>query len=264
MGGTGSPSGSARILARSDGATIAYNKLDGNGRGRAPGVVFVHGLVSDMTGGKAMALERHCRESGRAFVRFDCFGHGLSSGAFTDGTVGRWADDTVAVLDELTEGPQVIVGSSMGGWVMLLAALRRPEKVAGLVGIACAADFTEDIIWDRLDWTTRERLMTSGLIELPNDGGDPYRISRALIEDGRENLLLRGPLDIRCPVRLIHGMEDGDVPWQTSLLLQERLLSGDVELTLIKNGGHRLSDPADLERMIRIVDDLAGSLSSGG
>lgn len=255
-----SDAAAARILARRDGSTIAYHKLEGDG----PGVVFIHGLVSDMTGGKALALEEYCRARKRAFVRFDCFGHGLSSGRFIDGTVGRWADDTVAVLDELTKGPQVIVGSSMGGWVMLLAALLRPKRVAGLVGIACAADFTEDIIWEQIDWETRERLMTLGLVELPNDsGGDPYQISRVLIEDGRKNLLLREPLDIRCPVRLIHGMEDGDVPWQTSLLLQERLLSDDVEVTLVKNGGHHLSEPADLERLIRVVDSLLGTLGNG-
>ncbi|MFN3075585.1 MAG: alpha/beta fold hydrolase [Alphaproteobacteria bacterium] len=246
-----------RILPRGDGAAIAYHKIAGS----TPGVVFVHGLVSDMTGGKALALEAYCRERGLSFVRFDCFGHGRSSGDFLDGTVGRWAEDTVAVLDELTEGPQVVVGSSMGGWVMLLAALARPERIAGLVGVAAAADFTEDLMWAKFTPDQRRELQEAGRIELPNDtpGEPPYRVSLGLIEEGRKRLLLRGPMEIRCPVRLIHGLEDADVPWRTSLRIQEKIVSDDVEVTLVKGGGHRLSGPADLARMLRVVEGVLGS-----
>lgn len=245
-----------RILPRTDGATIAYHGIEGI----SPGVVFVHGLTSDMSGGKALALEAYCRSRGRAFIRFDCFGHGASSGEFIDGTVGRWADDAVTVLDELTQGPQVLVGSSMGGWVTLLAALRRPKRVAGLVGIATAADFTEDVIWHALTWEQRERLRADGRIEVEDSGGTLHQVSAALIEDGRNHLVLRAPLDIRCPVRLIHGMEDPDVPWQTSLLVQERVQSDDVEVALVKSGGHRLSEPPDIDRLVRTVDGLLAGL----
>lgn len=247
-----------RILACRDGATIAYRKVAGKG----PGIVFIHGLVSDMTGGKAVALEDYCRATGRSFVRFDCFGHGLSSGNFLDGTVGRWAEDTVAVLDDLTEGPQIVVGSSMGGWVMLLAALARPERVAGLVGIAAAADFTEDIIWQRLTFAQRDELMTRGLVRVPSAyDEEPYRIPKVLIEDGRRHLLLRAPIPLACPVRLIHGLEDPDVPWRTSMMIAERLASTDVEVLLIKGGGHRLSESSDLARLVRVVDGLVRELA---
>lgn len=244
----------AKILSRHDGAKIAYHKIDGI----TPGIIFIHGLVSDMTGGKALALESWCREQSRAFVRFDCFGHGMSSGDFLKGTVGRWAEDTVAVIDALTTGPQVIVGSSMGGWVMLLAALARPERIVGLVGVATAADFTEDLMWAELTPEQRAELLAVGQIELPNDHLDeaPYRISRVLIEEGRRHLLLRGPIDIRCPVRLIHGLQDTDVPWQTSMTVQEKLVSADVEVLLVKGGGHRLSDSVDIARMIAVVERL--------
>ncbi|MEO5375595.1 MAG: alpha/beta hydrolase [Alphaproteobacteria bacterium] len=245
-----------RIIPRPDGATIAYHKIEGSN----PGVVFIHGLTSDMTGGKALALEHYCRARGRSFVRFDCFGHGSSSGAFIEGSVGRWVEDTVAVLDELTEGPQVIVGSSMGGWVMLLAALTRPSRVAGLVGIATAADFTEDIIWQALSWEQRDALRAAGWIRVEGKDGETYDISQILIEDGRENLVLRGPIDVRCPVRLIHGLEDPDVPWQTSMLIQERLASTDVEVTLVKGGGHRLSESHDIDRLIRTVDTMMANV----
>ncbi|MGH6720226.1 MAG: alpha/beta fold hydrolase, partial [Alphaproteobacteria bacterium] len=206
---------------------------------------------------KALALDAQCRESGRAFVRFDYLGHGASSGAFADGTIGRWTDDTLAVLDRLTEGPQVLVGSSMGGWIMLLAALARPERVAGLVGVAAAPDFTEDLMWRTYDEATQRRILEDGAVTMPGTyDGEPYPVTRALIEDGRRHLLLDKPIPIRCPVRLVHGMADPDVPWRTALRLAERLGSPDVIVTLVKDGDHRLAREQDIALMIAQVEAI--------
>ena len=242
------------ILARDDGETLAYRRS----AGRSPGVVFLGGFKSDMTGAKAGALEAHCRAAGRAFVRFDYLGHGASSGAFTDGTIGRWADDAVAVLDLLTDGPQVLVGSSMGGWLMVLAALARPARVRALVGVAAAPDFTQRLMWDRFTEAQRRALETNGSLRLPSDyGDDPYPITRRLIEEGRRHLVLDAPIGFAGPVRLLHGMADADVPWRASVDLADRLTGGDVLVALVKGGDHRLSTPEDLARLARAVDEVA-------
>ena len=241
------------ILARPDGATIAYRRL----AGAAPGVVFLGGFHSDMTGIKAVFLERFCGERGLAFVRFDHFGHGRSSGDVTDGTIGRWAEDAGAVIDGLSEGPQILVGSSMGGWIMLLAALARPQRVHALVGIAAAPDFTEDLLWPRLTAAQRQAIIQEGRIALASIY-DPagYVYTRELIEDGRRHLLLRRPIAIECPTRLLHGLRDDAVPWRTSLTLAERLASRDVAVTLVKDGDHRLSTEPDLRRLARTIEVL--------
>jgi pimeloyl-ACP methyl ester carboxylesterase len=241
------------ILARPDGATIAYRRLLGAG----PGIMFLGGFHSDMTGAKALSLEDFCQARRRAFVRFDHFGHGRSSGDVADGTIGRWAEDAVAVLDVLTDGPQILVGSSMGGWLMLLAALARPHRVHALIGIAAAPDFTEDLLWPRLDAALRRTIMEQGRITLPSVY-DPagYIYTRALLEDGRRHLVLRGPIALDCPVRLLHGMAGDSVPWQTSVRLAERLQSRDVAVTLIKNGDHRLSTERDLAGLGQTIDAL--------
>ncbi|WP_096703294.1 alpha/beta hydrolase [Magnetospirillum sp. 15-1] len=238
-------------LTRPDGATIAYRKLEG----KAPGVVFLHGYHSDMEGGKALALEDMCRAEGRAFLRFDYFGHGKSSGDALYGTVGRWAADAVAVIDRLTEGPQVLVGSSLGGWIALLAALERRDRVAGLVGVAAAPDFTEDLMWQDFTFEQRRTLMETGALELPNcyEPENPWRVHRSLIEDGRNHLLLRDLIQIHCPVRLIHGQKDADVPWRTALQLADCLASEQVEMVLVKDGDHRLSRDGDLVRLTNVV-----------
>ncbi len=242
-----------RRLERPGGHTIAYHATPG----KSPGVVFLGGFASDMTGTKATALEEHCRGEGRAYVRFDYLGHGASSGKFAQGTIGRWADDAVAVIDAATQGPQVLVGSSMGGWIMLLAALARPERVCGLVGVAAAPDFTEDLVWNTFDAAQRQALMRDGVVDLPSDySGEPYPITRALIEDGREHLLLHGPIPVACPVRLIQGMNDADVPWETAFRIAEKLISDDVEVTLVKSGDHRLSEPDDLARLCRTLTQV--------
>ncbi|MBT5049804.1 MAG: alpha/beta hydrolase [Rhodospirillaceae bacterium] len=240
-----------KILTRADGTTIAYHKSDGKG----PGVIFLGGFKSDMTGTKAVALEAHCRAAGRAFLRFDYQGHGESSGRFENGTISQWAEDAIAVLDEVTEGPQVLVGSSMGGWIMLLAALARPDRVAALVGIAAAPDFTESLMWQHFSPETRETLLRDGVFSEPSDYDDePYIITLKLIEDGRDNLLLERPIAIHCPVRLIQGMADSSVPWEHGLALAEKLLSEHVTLTLVKDGDHRLSRDEDIARLLRILD----------
>jgi pimeloyl-ACP methyl ester carboxylesterase len=245
---------SAGNLTREDGVTIAYRRTPG----RAPGVVFLGGFRSDMSGTKAIALEAHCRAAGRAYVRLDYRGHGESGGRFEDGTIGLWAGDAVAVLDAATEGPQILVGSSMGGWIMLLAALARPDRVAGLVGIAAAPDFTEDLIWARYPQAQRDTIMREGVYMQPSEY-DPngYPITRGLIEDGRKHLLLLAPIGLDRPVRLLHGMQDPDVPWQTALRIAERLKSDDVTVTLIKDGDHRLSREQDIARICAAVDGLA-------
>ena len=245
-------------IDRPGGHRLAYHATAGRATSAdTPGVIFLGGFMSDMTGTKAMALEDHCRDRGLAFLRFDYLGHGQSSGAFTDGTIGRWADDAVAVIDELSTGPQVLVGSSMGGWIMLLAALARPERVVGLLGLAAAPDFTEELIRQGLDDGQRAALLEDGVITMPSDYDDtPYPITRTLIEEGRDHLLLGGPIALSCPVRLLQGMADRDVPWRTALTLAEKLAGDDVEVTLIKGGDHRLSEPQDLMRLGRTLDAL--------
>ena len=213
--------------------------------------------MSDMAGTKALALEDYARERGQAFLRLDYQGHGESSGRFEDGTIGLWASDATAAIAELTEGPQILVGSSMGGWIMLLAALAQPERIAGLVGIAAAPDFTEDLIWAQADEAQRKAVMEEGVYREPSPyGEEPYTITRALIEDGREHLLLRKAIPLTCPVRLIHGLEDPDVPWDLSLKLAAALDSDDVETLLVKGGDHRLSEPRDIARLKRVVGGL--------
>jgi pimeloyl-ACP methyl ester carboxylesterase len=209
-----------------------------------------------MTGGKALALEALCRESGHAFLRFDYRGHGASSGVFEDATLGAWKEDAVCVLDELSDGPQILVGSSMGGWVMLLAALARPRRIAGLVGIAPAPDFTLSLWENELSDAQKAEIEAKGVTLMANDYGDPYPITRKMIEESHRHLLLDDEIPLDCPVRLLHGMEDDAVPWQTSLTLQEKLRGADVEVTLIKDGDHRLSEDGDLARLTRTVDDL--------
>jgi len=241
------------ILTRKDGATIAYHRLVGE----PPGIVFLGGFRSDMTGTKALFLEDYCRRRGRAYVRFDYFGHGASSGDIALGTIGRWREDAIAIIDSLTTGPQILVGSSMSGWIILLAALARPERIAALIGIAGAPDFTEELLWPRLTPAQRAEIMEQGSVILPS-AFDPagYLYTRALIEDGKRHLLLRAPIALEMPVRLLHGLADESVPWQLSLRLAERLAGRDVAVTLVKDGDHRLSTEPDLTRLAQTLDAL--------
>jgi pimeloyl-ACP methyl ester carboxylesterase len=226
---------------------IAYRQIAPKPQAGLPQVVFMGGFMSDMTGRKAAALAEFCARRGQGFLRFDHFAHGRSSGTMEQATVGGWAGDAIAVLDRLTDRPLVLVGSSMGAWVMLLAALARPERVQALIGLAAAPDFTEELVWNAYSPAEQERLMRDGkIVEQSPYGERPYIFTRELIEDGRRHLLLNGPIAIAAPVRLIHGMADGDVPYRTSLRLAEKLTGGDVAVTLVKNADHRLSRDEDL------------------
>lgn len=248
-------SSGAGILARDGGASIAYRRLDGHN----PGVVFLHGYRSDMDGGKALALEDWCRAQGRAFLRFDLFGHGQSSGQVEDGTIGRWADDAEAAISQLTSGPQILVGSSLGGWIALLAALRLRPRIAGLVGVAAAPDFTEDLMWNAFSPEKKRQLIEQGHVVEENcyEPDQPWIIPRRLIEDGRNHLLLRDAINLYCPVRLIQGQKDADVPWETALKIADCLAADDVEVVLVKDGDHRLSRDHDLDRLVGVVARLA-------
>ncbi len=230
------------MLNRGDGVGLAWARL----AGRGPTIVFFPGFNSDMAGSKASLLAAFCAARGRAYVRFDYSGHGRSGGAFADGTIGRWRKDALAVIDRLTTGRVLLVGSSMGGWIALLVALARQESAAAIVGIAPAPDFTEDLMWEAMAPAERKKLLNEGHILVPNPYGAPYPVARALIEEGRQHLLLRDEIALECPVRLLHGLTDRDVPWETSLRIARRLRGGDVRLCLVKDGDHRLSRPEDL------------------
>jgi len=234
------------------GARLAYVAHPGLG----PTIVFLGGYASDMTGTKARYLEDWCRARGRAFVRFDYQGHGRSSGRLVDGTIGAWRDDALAILTTRTRGPLLLVGSSMGAWVMLLAALAMRARIHALVGIAAAPDFTEDLLWARLGEEQRATLQQDGIIHLPSAYGEPMPFSWAMVEDGRRRLLLRSPLDVAGPVRLLHGTQDADVPWATSMRLAEAIRDRDVAVTLVKDGGHRLSEPHELSLLSATIASL--------
>jgi pimeloyl-ACP methyl ester carboxylesterase len=235
------------------GVSIAYHSTPG----KSPGVMFCGGFMSDMTGGKALALEAFCRARGQAFVRFDYAGHGQSSGRFEDGTIGGWTEDALAVLDRVGQGPQVIVGSSMGGWIAINLALARPDQLKALVGIAAAPDFTEDLIWHDLPPEAKMMLETDGVVYERSEYDDrPYPITMNLIHEARDHLRLRGEIAIDAPVRLLHGMLDADVPWKRSLMLAEKLRTPDVRVVLVKDGDHRLSREQDLALLTRTVEEL--------
>jgi pimeloyl-ACP methyl ester carboxylesterase len=226
---------------------LAYHRITGRGDGAsAPGIVFLGGFRSDMTGTKALWLADWAQARGRAFLRFDYRGHGASSGDFLDGAIGDWADDAADAVARLTQGPQILVGSSMGGWIALLLARRIPEQVAALVGIAAAPDFTEDM-WARMDEGQQRELMEAGRIEQPSDYSDePTVITRRLIEDGRNQLVLRAPLKLPFPVRLLQGTADADVLPSVALRLLDHIDCPDARLTLVKDADHRFSGPREL------------------
>jgi len=243
----------AEYLETPAGRRIAYHRLAGPG----PGVVFLGGFRSDMTGTKAIALEAWAKARGKAFLRFDYSGHGQSSGTFEDGCIGDWAADAVAAIGALTTGPQVLVGSSMGGWISLLVTRALADRVAGLVGIAAAPDFTEDSMWAAFSEDQRVALMRDGRIGLPSEySPEPYVITRRLIEDGRDNLVLRAPLSLPMPVRWLQGTADFDVDPSVALRLLTHAEGPDIRLTLIKGADHRFSTPDCLRQIEAAVDDV--------
>src|SRR6266853_341588 len=230
--------------------------------GGAPGLFWLGGFNSDMQGIKAIALDAWAADHGRACVRFDYSGHGESGGAFSDGTIGRWLEESVAVFEQFCTGPQVVIGSSMGGWIALLLAreiARRPQSrasLAGLVLIAPAPDFTEQLMWNGFSPEIKREIQTKGVWLRPSKYGDPYPITRALIEEGRNHLLLGSAIKVGCPVRILQGAQDPDVPWRHAFALTQRLPSDDVVLTMIQDGDHRLSRPQDIARMIAAVAEI--------
>ncbi len=224
------------------GRRIAYHRTDGNG----PGLVFLGGFKSDMGGTKAVHLEAWAQAQGRAFLRFDYSGHGESSEAFTDGCIGDWAEDAEAAITQLTDGPQILIGSSMGGWISLLMAKRIPEKIAALVTIAAAPDFTEDSMWVGFSDAQKEQL-EAGQVALPSDYGEPYVITKRLIEDGRNHLVLRDPLHLPFPVRMMQGTDDTDVDMSVALRLISHANGDDMRLIVLKGGDHRFSDDVALK-----------------
>jgi pimeloyl-ACP methyl ester carboxylesterase len=240
--------------------------------GALPGLFWLSGYKSDMKGTKAAALAQWAQAHGRACVRFDYSGHGESGGAFTDGTIGRWLDDSLAVFDACCRGPQILIGSSMGGWLALLMvrvlrqraaaapaapASAAPASVAGLVLIAPAIDFTEELMWKRFTPAIKQELADKGVWQRPSAySPEPYLVTRRLIEEGREHLLLGGMIETGCPVRILQGVEDPDVHWQHALELTSRLACDDVVLTLVKDGDHRLSRPEDIERLLGAVAEF--------
>jgi len=232
--------------------------------GSGPGLFWLGGFNSDMRGTKALALDAWAAEHGRACIRFDYSGHGESGGAFIDGTIGRWLEEGLAVFEQFCRGPQVVIGSSMGGWMALLLARAIAKReaaraaVAGLVLIAPAPDFTEQLMWNAFSDEVREEIRTKGVWMRPSeyDDGTPYPITRALIEEGRNHLLLGSAIEVGCPVRILQGAQDPDVPWQHAFALAHRLPAEDVVLTMIQDGDHRLSRPQDIARIMAAVAEI--------
>ncbi|MEP3332841.1 alpha/beta hydrolase [Sedimentitalea sp.] len=237
------------------GRRIAYHMTKGNG----PCIVFLGGLKSDMQGTKAVHLEDWAKRRGQAFLRFDYSGHGESSGTFEEGCIGDWAEDTLASVTSLTEGPLVIVGSSMGGWQALLLAREIPERIAGMVTIAAAPDFTEDGYWANFTDAQKQALETVGHVELPSDYMEPYIISKRMIEDGRTRLVLRHPLSLPFPVRCLQGTQDTAVSTETALRLLDHADCADMRLTLVKDADHRFSD----EPCLGLIEDAVVDVLRG-
>ena len=225
------------FLITAQGRKIAYHKVEGEG----PGVVFLGGFSSDMEGSKATYLEAWAREKGRAFIRFDYSGHGESSEKFVDGCIGEWADDAYEVISHLTDGPQVLVGSSMGGWISLLVAKRMPARIAGMVGIAAAPDFTEDSMWPSFSAEQKAEVLEKGLTLLPSEYGEAYPITRQLIEEARDHLVMRASLSLPFPVICLQGTQDRSVTRQTALNLLDHIASPDVSLTFLAGQDHSFS-----------------------
>jgi pimeloyl-ACP methyl ester carboxylesterase len=242
------------FLDTPQGRQLAYHRTEGEG----PTVIFLGGLKSDMEGTKAVFLEEWARRAGRSFLRFDYSGHGESSGAFTDGCIGDWAEDTAAIVSALVEGPILPVGSSMGGWQALLLARAMPERIAGLVTIAAAPDFTEDSYWSGFSDAQKRQLQEEGQVELPSDYMEPYIITRRMIEDGRDQLVLRSELNLPFPTRFLQGTADTAVRTEVAVRLLEHASGPDMQLTLVKDADHRFSDERCLDMIVHAVEEVSG------
>ena len=243
-------------ILSSSGHRLAYRKSEG-AEGN-PRLVWFSGFNSDMSGSKVLALESWAAEHALPFLAFDYSGHGLSEGEFADGTISGWRQDCLSAIDQLTgDEPLVLVGSSMGGWMALLTALAKTDRVSGMVLIAPAPDFTEKLMWStEFGEEVKRQIMEEGVWMRPSEYGDPYPITRALIEDGRKWQIMDAPIALRCPVRILQGVRDDAVPWQHSQALVSKLESEDVTYTLVKDGDHRLSRDQDIARLLRTVEEL--------
>uniref|UniRef100_H3AV70 Palmitoyl-protein thioesterase ABHD10, mitochondrial n=2 Tax=Latimeria chalumnae TaxID=7897 RepID=H3AV70_LATCH len=250
---------SVQFLSRPNLPKLAYQSL----KGKNPGVVYLPGFGTTMAAQKAIALEEFCKSLGHAFIRFDYTGCGASEGNNAECTLGRWKKDVLSVLDELTKGPQILVGSSMGGWLMLLVALSRPDRIAALVGVSTAADFFVSA-YNRLPIDVRKEIEDAGEWKLYTRQIEEgvYNIQYSFIKEAQNHCLLNSPIPITCPVRLIHGMKDEDVPWQISMQVADRLLSTDVDVILRKHGQHRMTEKDDIKLMVYTVDDLIDKLTT--
>ncbi|KAM6384088.1 palmitoyl-protein thioesterase ABHD10, mitochondrial isoform 1-T1 [Alca torda] len=250
---------SVSFLTRPDRPNLAYHKL----KGRSPGVIFLPGFNSNMNGQKAAALEDFCNSLGHAFIRFDYTGCGSSDGKFEECTIGKWRKDVLSVLDELTDGPQILVGSSMGGWLMLHAAIARPDKVAALVGVAVAADHFVTT-FKKLPIETQKEIEEKGEWKFPTKHNEEgyYSVTYDFIREAENHCVLNTPIPITCPIRLIHGMKDDVVPWQISMQVADRVLSKDVDVILRKTGQHRMSEKEDTKLLVNTVDDLIDKLAT--
>jgi hypothetical protein len=244
-------------MDRGDGVKLAFERIEG----AEPTLVWLSGFRSDMSGTKAETLAGWARKEGRSFLRLDYSGHGASEGRFVDGTIGRWKDDALAVIDAQTEGPLALVGSSMGGWIAVLIALARPERVKGLLLLAPAPDFTERLIWPSLSAKAQRQILANGVWEMASEyDPEPTPITRALIEDGKKHLVLDKPIPFHGPVRILHGSRDPDVPRDLVADLVEALATDDMIFSNIGGGDHRLSRPQDLERLVETASFLAWQL----
>ncbi|KAJ3611216.1 hypothetical protein NHX12_021232 [Muraenolepis orangiensis] len=248
-----------QFAARPDLPKLAYRRV----KGKSPGVVFLPGYGSSMNGQKAEALEEFCRSLGHAYLRFDYTGHGASEGVFAEGTIGTWKKDVLYVLDELVEGPQIMVGSSIGGWLMLLAAIARPEKTAALVGISTAADHLVTT-FNSLPLETRKEYEEKGVWTVPtrhSEDGE-YRFNMAFLREAENHRVLQSPIPVTCPIRLLHGLKDEDVPWHVSMQVAERVLSADVDVILRRHGQHRMAEKDDIKLLVYTIDDLIDKLTT--
>ena len=245
------------FITNEDGLNLAYQKINGTG----PTIVFLAGHGSDMLGSKAEALTQKCEKEKRAFVRFDYSGHGQSDGEFLEGTISSWTKDALHIIDHCTTGPLILVGSSLGGWIMMNVAIKRAARVAGCIGIAAAPDFTETLIWQSLSKDQQEMMAKTGQIALPNPYADedviyPY----GLITDGRQNLLLGQEVAIDCPMILHQGMADDEVPWQTACDIAQAVRTENVRLNLMKSSGHRFSQDHELAAILDSVDEMLATI----
>uniref|UniRef100_A0AAR2LXS9 Palmitoyl-protein thioesterase ABHD10, mitochondrial n=1 Tax=Pygocentrus nattereri TaxID=42514 RepID=A0AAR2LXS9_PYGNA len=250
---------SVQYISRPDLPKLAYRRI----KGKSPGVVFLPGYGSNMSGQKAEALQDFCKSLGHSYLRFDYTGHGASEGVFSEGTIGTWKKDVLFMLDEVAEGPQILVGSGMGGWLMLLAAIARPEKTKALVGISTAADHFVTA-FKSLPLEARKEFEDKGAWTIPTKSNEEgvYSVSMDFLKEAENHCILQSPIPITCPVRLIHGLKDEDVPWHISMQVAERVLSADVDVILRRHGQHRMADKDDIKLMVYTIDDLIDKLTT--